>query len=109
MTFERVPVVVGDDYIIKLQPHISEDGIHMMFIHCDVTSKWTKSIKEELQFTFKELSKQMETPLYANCEVDDHKHQKFLKMFDFKPQSLVQNPQTLDVCILYKHNSLGVH
>ena len=35
----------------------------------------------------------METPF---PEVDDHKHQKFLKMFDFKPQSLVQNPQTLD-------------
>ena len=107
MIFERVPVVVEDDYTIKLQPHISEDGIHMMFVHCDVTSKWTKSIKKKLQFTFKELAKKMKTPLYANCKADDHKHQKFIKMFGFKHQSLVQNPQSLDVCILYKHNALG--
>ncbi len=107
--FERVPVVVEDDYIIKLQPHISEEGTHMMFIHCDVTSKWTKLIKEDLKFKFKKLAKKMKTPLYANCKVDDYEHQKFLKMFDFKPQSLVQSPQSMDVCILYKHNALGVH
>ena len=109
MVFERIPVVDGDDYTIKLQPHITDDGFHMMFIHCDVRSKWTKALKKDLQFTFKELSKQMETPLFANCEVNDEKHKKFLKMFNFQPQSLVQNPKTSELYILYKHLSLGVH
>ena len=109
MLFDRIPVVDTDDYNIELQPHIDEDGFHMVFIHCDVNSTWTKSLKEELKQTFKELSSQMDTPMYANCEVDDEKHQKFLKMFDFKPQTLVQEPDSSDVYILYKHISIGVH
>tara|TARA_A100001015_G_scaffold290196_1_gene362913 strand:+ start:2983 stop:3330 length:348 start_codon:yes stop_codon:yes gene_type:complete len=109
MQFDRIPVVDTDDYNIELQPHINEDGFHMVFIHCDVTSTWTKSLKRELKQTFKELSSQMDTPMYANCEVNDEKHKKFLKMFDFKPQFLVQEPDSSDVYILYKHNSIGVH
>ena len=47
----------------------------------------------------------MDTPMYANCKVNDEKHKKFLKMFDFKPQILVQEPNSSDVYILYKHTS----
>ena len=109
MNFERVLIVDEDDYTAHLQSHINEHGFHMMFIHVDVTSKWTKELKKTMQAHFKRLSREMQEPLFTNCKVDDEKHKKWLEMFNFEPQHLVQNPETSDVYILYKHNSIGVH
>jgi hypothetical protein len=48
----KVPVVTTKDFIIYL-----EDYQNNTFIHCDVTSKWTKTVKKNLTEAFNKLDK----------------------------------------------------
>jgi hypothetical protein len=71
----KVPVVTTKDFIIYLENY--QDNI---FIHCDVTSKWTKTVKKDLTKAFNKLNKK---ELFALHEQSDKKHKKFLKLFNF--------------------------
>ena len=71
----KVPVVTTKDFIIYL-----EDYQDNTFIHCDVTSKWTKTVKKDLTEAFNKLDKKK---LLALHKQSDKKHRKFLKLFNF--------------------------
>ena len=72
----KVPVVDTKDFIIYL-----EDYQDNTFIHCDVKSKWSKTVKKELTQAFNKLDKK---ELYALHLPGDNKHSKFLDLFNFK-------------------------
>jgi hypothetical protein len=74
----KTPIVNREHFIIYLE---EVDGF--IFIHCDVLSKWTKTIKKELQEEFDKITKKLNTDLFALHTPNDNKHIKFLKMFGF--------------------------
>lgn len=73
----KVPVLSTKDFVFYI-----EDYQGANIIHCDVLTKWTKTVKEHLQHSFKEVANQYH-PLYAFHTKTDLKHEKFLKMLDF--------------------------
>lgn len=74
----KFPVVNRQDYIIYL-----EDDNGVVFIHCDVLTKWTKEVKKNLLVDFKLLTEMWNSDLFALHQPQDKKHKKFLKMFGF--------------------------
>jgi hypothetical protein len=75
----KIPIVNREYYIIYL-----EDYLGLTFIHCDVKSKWTKTVKQELLQSFKDLTTSLNKEIYALHSPEDNKHKKFLEMFNFK-------------------------
>lgn len=71
----KVPVVTTKNFIIYLEEYEGNT-----FIHCDVTSKWTKTVKKELMKAFNNLDKK---ELLALHKQSDKKHEKFLQLFNF--------------------------
>jgi hypothetical protein len=75
----KVSVVETKDFIIYL-----EDDNGKTFIHCDVLSTWSKKVKRSLLLWFDKLTKEYGKELYALHTPNDKKHEKFLRMFNFK-------------------------
>lgn len=75
----KIPVLETDKFILYL-----EDNEGAVFIHCDIKTKWSKEIKKELEAAFKVLTTEWNKELFALHVPSDKKHEKFLKMFDFK-------------------------
>jgi hypothetical protein len=74
----KVPVLDTEDFVL----YIEEVGDNS-FIHCNLKTKWNKTIKKKLQLAFSLLTKEYGKELYALHTPEDRKHEKFLKMFDF--------------------------
>jgi hypothetical protein len=75
----KVPVVQTEDFIIYL-----EQDLNKTFIHCDVVNSWSRKVKRNLLLWFDALTKEYGKELYALHTPNDKKHEKFLKMFNFK-------------------------
>jgi hypothetical protein len=75
----KVPVVNTKNFIIYLE---NDNGF--TFIHCDVLTKWSKKVKEELLKSFQEVTSYHQQELFALHTPNDKKHEKFLKLFGFK-------------------------
>lgn len=74
----KTPVIQTSEYIIYIEEYKDD-----WFIHCDVTSKWNKTVKQNLIESFNLLTSQCDKVLYALHTPEDNKHKKFLKMFHF--------------------------
>lgn len=84
----KVPVYQDDDILLRYEEHLSGT-----FIHCDI-KKWSKSVKERLCFVWAVLSVFHGGPVYALHDSTDRKHEKFLKLFEFRPyQRLSQDKE----------------
>jgi hypothetical protein len=71
----KTPVVASDDYTLYL-----EDYNGFEFIHCDCR-RWTNEVRKRM---LDDLVKLQKDDLYAIHEIEDAKHEKFLKLFGFK-------------------------
>lgn len=80
----KVPVVTRSDYAIQFEH--SDDKT---FIHCAVFAPWSKSVKEKLMADFETLKSLTSERIYAAHDPLDLKHEKFLRMFGFKPRSII--------------------
>lgn len=74
----KIPVIQTKEFILYL-----EDFDNYLFIHCDVLTKWTKEVKNNLKLWFKRLTDECGKDIFALHTPEDKKHEKFLKMFDF--------------------------
>lgn len=74
----KTPVLSVDEFVLYL-----EELPEGTFIHCDVTTKWSKEVKNKLKVAFELLTNEYGKELYALHTPTDKKHEKFLKMFDF--------------------------
>ena len=70
----KTPVVASDDYTLYL-----EDYNGFGFIHCDCR-RWTNEVRKRM---LDDLVKLQKDDLYAIHEIEDRKHEKFLKLFGF--------------------------
>ena len=77
----KKPVITTKEFVLYL-----EEVDYNIFIHCDVNVKWSKSVKNRLNFAFKELRKNLGVDINALHPIEDKKHEKFLKMFGFKKE-----------------------
>lgn len=75
----KLPVVQTANFIIYLEKDLGKT-----FIHCDILNNWSKKVKRELLLSFDKLTKKYNKELYALHVPTDKKHEKFLKMFNFK-------------------------
>lgn len=75
----KVPVYRDNDILLRYEEHLSGT-----FIHCDI-KHWSKAVKERLCSVWGVLSSFHGGPVYALHDSNDRKHEKFLKMFGFKP------------------------
>ena len=57
------PVIKTEEFVLYL-----EEVDYNIFIHCDVNVKWSKSVKNRLNFAFKELRKNF----YSNYKGQDY-------------------------------------
>lgn len=71
----KTPVVACDDYTLYL-----EDYNGFWFIHCDCR-RWTNEVRKRM---LDDLVKLQKDDLYAIHEIEDRKHEKFLKLFGFQ-------------------------
>lgn len=71
----KTPVAERDEYTLYLE---SYNGFK--FIHCDC-NKWTKTVKRKM---YEDLIAVQTEDFYAIHEIDDAKHEKFLKLFGFE-------------------------
>ncbi len=71
----KTPVVVNDDYTLYLEEY---NGF--WFIHCDC-QRWTNTVRKRM---LRDLVDLQQDDLYAIHEIEDRKHEKFLKLFGFK-------------------------
>ena len=85
MEFKK-PVIKTEEFVLYL-----EEVDYNIFIHCDVNVKWSKSVKNRLNFAFKELRKNLGVDINALHPIEDKKHEKFLKMFGFKRKNFYSN------------------
>lgn len=76
----KVPVVRRLSHTLYLE---QATRLHT-FIHCDVHTRWTQSVKAALSRDFATLRTLHGGPLYALHQPGDAKHSKFLSMFGFK-------------------------
>jgi len=74
----KVPIIQNNQFILYL-----EEVEGFLFIHCDILTKWSKEVKQNLKSWFHILTKEYGKELYALHVPEDKKHEKFLKMFDF--------------------------
>jgi len=84
----KFKVAETKDYLIRY-----EDFQGLTFIHCDLKSPWSKTVKEKLKQDFEQLKRLHGGHIFALHEPEDTKHQKFLSMFGFE---YVQDILTLD-------------
>ena len=77
----KVPVILKDDYVVFFEP--STAGV---LIHCDVKTRWTKTVKKNLQEDWSTLrSLHSHRPMYALHKPEQgDKHIRFLQMMGFK-------------------------
>lgn len=67
-----------------------EECLGFTFIHCDVHTKWSPTVKRSLKVDFARLRERLDgTPLYTLSDTRDLKHHKFLGLFGFKYQGEV--------------------
>ena len=60
------------------------------FVHCDIHTKWSPTVKRSLTKDFCSLRDRMgNTALYTLSDTRDHKHHKFLGLFGFTYQGEV--------------------
>lgn len=92
----KVPVIENDDFIIYLENY--EDTV---FIHCDVLTKYTKTIRKKLLENLELLVSLRKSQVFAIHEPEDHKHRKFLQSmrFDYLKSVTAINGQELDIYI----------
>ena len=74
----KIPVIQNKQFVLYL-----EDLDGNLFIHCDILSKWSKEVKQNLKNWFTRLTKECGKELYALHTPEDKKHEKFLRIFDF--------------------------
>lgn len=74
----KVPVVTRKEYTLYL-----ERTSGMTFIHCDVHTRWTPSVRFQLDLDFRDLLHLHTEPLFALHDPGDCKHEKFLGLFGF--------------------------
>lgn len=79
----KVPVVRRWCFTISLE-HVQPN---YTMIHCDIHTRWSKQVKRELRDGWYLLRMCHRGPIYALHDPADEKHEKFLKMFGFKPHS----------------------
>ena len=67
-----------------------EQAHGLTFIHCDIHTLWSASIKRRLQSDFGQLlALSDDQTFYTLSCMDDHKHHKFLSLFGFTYAGLV--------------------
>ena len=74
----KVAVVEKPAYVISYENTETGDT----FIHCDLKSPWTKSVRKSIGATFSLLMMMRRSPIYALSEGDE-KHKKFLSLYGF--------------------------
>ena len=74
----KTVVVDNNDYQIEYDQHND-----LTFIHCELKTTWTKTVKENLIRDFEVLKELRNAPIYAIHEIGDNKHYKFLQLFGF--------------------------
>lgn len=74
----KIPVIQNNQFVLYL-----EDVDGNLFIHCDILTKWSKEVKQNLKSWFNGLTSVHGKELYALHNPKDKKHEKFLRMFDF--------------------------
>jgi len=74
----RCKVIESPDYLVEF-----EEWNGLTFVHCTV-HRWSKTIKQQLQYEFNILRILRGAPIYALHEIDDPKHRKFLSLFNFE-------------------------
>lgn len=74
----KITVADSPHYTIYYDEHHG-----LTFIHCEVKTTWTKTIKQQLLKEFNILKTLRGSPLYAIHEIGDNTHLKFLKLFGF--------------------------
>lgn len=79
----RIPVIHKEAYTVSLQLFIDVDDAEYTFIHCDIHTAWTKSVKQQLLKDFELLCSLNNQNYMTLSDVDDTKHHKFLRMFGF--------------------------
>jgi len=79
----KLPIIERPEYTVFFEPVPYKDHI-LTFIHCDIRSKWSKSVKERLKRDFEVLTELRESPIFALHTIGDHKHLKFISLFGFK-------------------------
>lgn len=79
----KLPVIERTEYTVFYEP-VEFKGTILTFVHCDIHTKWSKSVKERLKRDFEVLTELRETSLLAVHTVGDHKHLKFISLFGFK-------------------------
>jgi hypothetical protein len=73
----KTPVIYNTYYTVYFENYRGAT-----FVHCDC-AKWTKEIKKQLRQDFNKLLSIHRNDVYALHELNDAKHEKFLKVFGF--------------------------
>ena len=92
----KVPVVIRQTFTLSF-----EQSLGFTFIHCDIHGSWTPKIKRELQSAFGQLRVLHGQTIFAQHDPEDHKHEKFLKMFGFSFDAEFAAPSTGAIRHLY--------
>jgi hypothetical protein len=81
----KVPVIKREHFTVWFEEHVKGT-----FIHCEVT-KYNASVRRELQETYGLLRWLHGGPIYALHDFSDRKHEKFLRLFGFRPHQCLPN------------------
>jgi hypothetical protein len=95
----KVPVIVKPDYTVFL-----ERTSGLTFVHCDVHSRWTSRVKDELVRDWQTFRALHEAPILALHTPGDTKHHKFLSMFGFEFATAFTDAATGDEKHLFIHS-----
>jgi hypothetical protein len=83
----KVPVIVRKDYTVYL-----ERTSGLTFIHCDVHSRWSPSVRFDLMHDWQSFKLLHRAPIYALHTPGDRKHEKFLRLFGFSFEGSFTDP-----------------
>jgi hypothetical protein len=87
--FLKIPVCKRESFRI-----LFEETTEGTFVHCDVT-KYNASVKRELKNCWDAVARLHGGPIYALHDFTDRKHEKFLKLFGFRPHRCLPNLQQI--------------
>jgi hypothetical protein len=85
----KVPVYRDNDILLRYEEHVQGT-----FIHCDV-KQWNPQVKRKLSEVWGVLSSFHGGPVYALHDSFDRKHEKFLKLFGFRPLKVLPNDKEI--------------
>lgn len=83
----KIPLVRRPHYTIHIEYLPSQIG-REMWMHCDVC-RWSASVAREIKKDFETFLEAYGAPVFALSEPGDSKHQKWLRMYGFKPTERV--------------------